>query len=252
MNCGKSHNSWYKNWFNSFYYHLLYQHRDHSEAETFIKNLFQLIDKDVSQTKVLDLACGKGRHALQVSELGYTVYGIDLSENSIIEAKKHESINLQFFQSDMRSFAFPFTFQIILNLFTSFGYFEDHTDNQLVIDNIAKHLDPDGILILDYLNSTKTVKELPEQEERREGEIDFTIKKFEEKGFVVKDIQFKHQKKNHHYREFVQLISPQEFEQLLSEAGMEIIHTFGNYQLEPFDPLLSDRFILMAKKRNDQ
>jgi len=93
--------TWFKDWFNSHYYHLLYQHRDDQEALDFIEKLVAHL-QPAPGSKMLDVACGKGRHSKALAEMGFDVTGIDLSDESISEAKLNESDSLHFYQHDMR------------------------------------------------------------------------------------------------------------------------------------------------------
>ena len=115
--------AWYQNWFDTDYYHSLYQHRDESEAE----QLVQKISDSFPAAKypfLCDAACGKGRHAKSFADKGFKVDAFDLSANSIAEAKKFEAPNLHFFEHDItQDFGFE-KYDIITNLFTSFGYFD--------------------------------------------------------------------------------------------------------------------------------
>ena len=143
--------TWFKEWFDTKYYHILYKNRDQEEAEKFLININNLkyLKKN---SKILDIACGKGRHSLFLSKLGYKVDGIDLSKNSINSAKKLENSNLRFALADMRETYKSSTYDVALNLFTSFGYFDNNLDNQKCISSMSKNLVNDGILIIDYLN----------------------------------------------------------------------------------------------------
>ena len=125
----KEKNTWYASWFDTPYYHILYKDRDHEEAQLFIDNLNQYLNI-AEDAKVLDLACGRGRHSIYLNKLGHNVIGADLSANSINYAKQYENENLKFVVHDMRE---PFVekFDTILNLFTSFGYFPNEKDNSL-------------------------------------------------------------------------------------------------------------------------
>src|ERR1700740_139961 len=93
--------SWFSDWFNSPYYHLLYQHRDEDEASLFIHSLIRHLQPPAG-AKMLDVACGKGRHSKALADMGFDVTGIDLAADSIREAKKFESDQLHFYQHDMR------------------------------------------------------------------------------------------------------------------------------------------------------
>ena len=113
---------WYKEWFDSPYYHKLYFERDEKEAEAFIRKLVEHL-KPAKGSRMLDIACGRGRHSRTLSSMGFDVTGIDLSPSSIEFAKKIETGKLEFFVHDMR---LPFRanyYDYAFNFFTSFGYF---------------------------------------------------------------------------------------------------------------------------------
>ena len=114
---------WYLDWFNSPFYHLLYKERNSSEATYFMNNLINKLQID-KNSSILDLACGRGRYSLYLSNIGHKVTGIDISKENISEAKKNESDKLNYILHDMR---YPLNqkFDLILNLFTSFGYYEN-------------------------------------------------------------------------------------------------------------------------------
>ena len=135
---------WYVDWFNSPYYHLLYNNRNEDEANLFIDNLCNKLELKTN-TKIWDLACGKGRHAIFVNSLGYDTTGVDLSENSVKHAKEFENETLRFFRHDMRDELDQLNFDVVLNLFTSFGYFEKDSDNFKVIQTIKSSLKQNGI-----------------------------------------------------------------------------------------------------------
>jgi len=114
---------WFQHWFNSPYYHILYQQRDHAEAEFFIDNLCAYL-KPAANARLFDIACGRGRHSIYFNSKGFDVTGIDLSIASIKYAKQYENKQLHFYVHDMRYLFYVNYFDIALNLFTSFGYFE--------------------------------------------------------------------------------------------------------------------------------
>ncbi len=242
--------NWFETWFDSYHYHLLYQNRDYSEAEAFIKLLFKHLKPDRKNARILDLACGKGRHSIQINGLGYQVQGIDLSESSIKAAKEFENSNLSFSTGDMRYFNGNLPFDLVLNLFTSFGYFKDDEENLLVIKNISNNLKPGGKLVLDYLNSKMIVSQLPQSDQITRDGIQFHIEKFIEGNFIVKKIAFEEHGKSYSFREFVRTIDLSNFENYFKQAGLCLINTFGDYDLQDFDENKSPRLILIAEKAN--
>src|SRR3970282_2312904 len=87
--------TWFSSWFDTPYYHILYKDRNYREAQIFMDNLTHYLNLPETQ-KVLDLACGKGRHSIYLHQLGFDVLGADLSENSIGEASKTTKETLHF------------------------------------------------------------------------------------------------------------------------------------------------------------
>lgn len=241
--------NWFADWFDSEHYHKLYAHRDYSEAEKFIRNLFQFLQVEKQHTKVLDLACGKGRHALQVHQLGFNVIGLDLSPESIAHAKQYENDKLHFQTGDMRAIPFQAEFDLVLNLFTSFGYFQEEGENQQVIHSVAKALKPNGILVLDYLNVHHAESNLPSEEIIKRESTSFSVKKFIEGDFIVKDISIEENGEEHHHQEYVKRLDLKRFKDYLDQADLNLLHTFGDYQLNSFQEEQSDRLILVAQKK---
>ena len=166
--------SWFANWFNSPYYHTLYKNRDEKEAEFFIENLVQYLNLK-KRKKLLDIACGKGRHATYFNSLGFDVLGIDLSPNSIISAKENENKTLQFFEHDMREVYQKNQFDVATNLFTSFGYFEKDSDEQKAINAMASNLKKEGTLVIDFMNAKNVIANLVASEQKILDSITFIL-----------------------------------------------------------------------------
>ena len=238
---------WFADWFDSPYYHILYGHRDQSEAEFFLQNLIDFYPPK-PQAKIIDLACGKGRHSIFLNSLGFEVTGVDLSAQSIAAAKQFENSSLTFTVADLRSLHVPNTFQYALNLFTSFGYFEDVETNVKVLQNVHALLQSNGILLIDFFNAHKVVQELVRTETiEREG-ISFHINRDLVNGKIRKTISFEHQNQTYNYLESVQALTLQDFQSLFEKSGFKLLHYFGNYSLDPFQLASSDRLILIGQK----
>ena len=239
----KEHSKWFQSWFDTTYYHILYKHRDYKEAEVFIKNIatYLNLDKDDS---ILDLACGKGRHSIFLNALGYKVTGLDLSKNSIEHAKTHESSSLHFDVHDMRN-SYPNQFEVVLNLFTSFGYFEEEADNFKVIQTIKSSLKQNGIGVIDFMNSPVVIENLIAQNTYEAEGVKFELKRSFTDGFITKDIEVKDADKIVHFEEKVRAFTFQDFETMLSNAGLHLLDCFGSYKLDPFNSKTSERLILI-------
>ena len=227
---------WFTSWFNTPYYHILYKHRDDTDAKVFMENITKFL-KFKKETHILDLACGKGRHSVFLNSLGYQVTGIDLSENSISFAQKFANKSLHFNVHDMRD-AFTNQYDAIFNLFTSFGYFEEDAEDVKVLKNIKNGLHTNGIAVIDFLNVATVQNHLVENELQ-------TIEKIK-KGFIIKEISFEADGKSHAYVEKVKYIDVEKFESYFKEAGLEIQHTFGDYQLSSFNEQTSNRLIYIV------
>ena len=238
---------WFKNWFDSPYYHLLYKNRDDNEAKIFIDNLNNYLSLP-QKSFLLDLACGKGRHSIYFEQKGFVVTGVDLSEQSIQFAQQFENANLSFFNHDMR---LPFRvnyFDAVMNLFTSFGYFENEKDNLRVIQSAATAMKPDAVMIIDFMNSEKVLRNLKENETKTVNNINFHICKKVSNRFIIKDIEFEDKGKQFSFFEKVKALNLEDFKGYFEKSGLQLIDTFGNYQLQNFDAQQSDRLILIAKK----
>ncbi|MBC7743770.1 MAG: class I SAM-dependent methyltransferase [Flavobacterium sp.] len=238
---------WFHNWFNSPYYHILYNNRNDEEAELFIDNLCSFL-KPASSSRLLDIACGRGRHSFYLNKKGYDVTGIDLSLANIKYAKQFENGNLQFYVHDMRYLFYINYFDIAFNLFTSFGYFETEKDHINSLKTFRKSLKKDGLLVLDYFNTYKILKHLSPQETKNVGGIVFNINKQVLDGKIIKSIIFDHKSRNFAFKEEVNAFTLTDFERMFNKSGFKIAHCFGNYDLQPFDELRSDRLIFICKK----
>lgn len=238
---------WFKEWFDSKYYHILYKNRDEEEAQHFMRRLMEQFNIQ-SGLKVIDIACGKGRHSTFINSLGFDVTGIDLSPESIAFANKNTTSTLRFERHDMREVYLDQQFDIALNLFTSFGYFKDEEDNQKAINAMAGNLKTNGHLVIDFLNVSKVIPNLPSEEFKTIDGIEFDIKKSLKNNFINKDIDFNDNGKHFHFTEHVKNISKETFTEYLEKAGLELIHLFGDYQLNEFDEQTSDRLILISRK----
>lgn len=238
---------WFQYWFNSPYYHILYQQRDDAEAEFLINNLLDYL-KPAKSSNILDIACGKGRHAVYLNKKGFDVTGIDLSDQNIKYAKQFENAQLHFFMHDMRHLFYINYFDIALNLFTSFGYFDTEHQHIRALKSFRKSIKAQGCLVLDYFNTAKILKNLNAKEQKEIDGIKFEITKNVIGGKIIKSIDFEAECKNYHFEEQVQAFNYQDFERMLLAAGMVIEKTFGSYALEDYDEPTSDRLILICRK----
>ncbi|MFN8278097.1 MAG: class I SAM-dependent methyltransferase [Chitinophagales bacterium] len=237
---------WFENWFDTAYYHQLYANRNLLEAAEFVDRLLRYLQLPLA-SKVLDIGCGKGRHATQMAALGYPTWGIDLSACSIQEAKKMEHENLHFEVWDMRKTYRQNHFQLVVNLFSSFGYFEG-TGNQEALHAMVGNLDNKGIFVMDYLNPEWVIKTMKPKEIIDRGNIQYHISKEISNGQIIKNISFLDGGQHFEFEERVRLITPTELNHMFQVAGLASMHHFGDYQLSPFQRAESPRQIIIAQK----
>lgn len=240
----KSQN-WFASWFDTPYYHILYKDRNYREAQVFMDNLTHYLNLP-EKAKVLDLACGKGRHSIYLNQLGFDVIGADLSENSIIEASKNANESLHFQVHDMRD-AFDEKFDAIFNLFTSFGYFEHEEDNLKTLIAIKESLSEYGFAVIDFMNVHQVIATLVPEESKTVDGIDFHLKRHVTNGYIIKEIDFEDQGKTFHFEEKVKAFTLEDFQQMMNEAGIYLLDTFGDYKLKKFHKNTSERLIMIFK-----
>lgn len=238
---------WFKTWFDTEYYHLLYKHRDDKDANQLIDNL---VGKGfiVNDSLVLDIACGKGRHSIYLNSLGMNVTGIDLSEQSIKYANQFSNENLKFSVWDMRKQFANEAYDAVVNLFSSFGYFEDNDEDLTVIRAMHGALKKNGMLILDFMNPEKVIKDMKSKEIIDRGRIQFHIQKRIENGFIVKTIEFLSEGEDYTFQERLKIIKPESFQKMFEIVGFERKELYGNYDLSPFKSSDSPRQIWVMQK----
>ncbi len=243
-----SSEDWFESWFNTSYYHKLYAHRDDTEAQLFISNVLRALPIS-PKCKLLDLACGRGRHSIFLNDNNCDVIGLDLSEKNIEFAKTYESERLKFEVGDMREEFGNQRFDYIFNLFTSFGYFQDKEDNSRACQSIHKALKPGGKLVLDFMNVNKVKLGLVKEEIKLVEGVEFHIERFIRSNKVVKKISFQDKGQDFNYEEQVQLLELSDFEELFAKSDLKIENTYGDFNLKDFDPINSERLILFASRK---
>ena len=238
-------NNWFASWFDTPYYHILYKERNYREAQIFMDNLTHYLNLP-EKAKVLDLACGKGRHSIYLNQLGFDVIGADLSENSINEAKKNANETLHFVVHDKRE-PFDDKFDAIFNLFTSFGYFENEEDNLKTLIAIKESLSEYGFAVIDFMNVHNVLENLIPEETKEVDGITFHIKRYHSDNFIIKEIDFEADGKKFHFEEKVKAYTLEDFQQMMDDAGIYLLDTFGDYKLKKFHKNTSERLIMIFK-----
>lgn len=223
---GAQEADWFEETFGVDYLNI-YQHRDESEAERAI----ELIATNLAGRRievVLDLACGAGRHTRILEERWWTV-GLDLSM-SLLKIARRETRDSPYVRADMREIPFAVgSFDLVVNLFTSFGYFDDDREHVRVLECLGTAMKPGGTLVIDFLNAAQVRESLVPYDERIENGI--TIEQYRrispDSRFVEKKIALRERGKE--YIERVRLLSPKDLERMLITAGFKVDKLFGDY-----------------------
>lgn len=240
---------WFELWFDSPLYHILYKNRNQEEANLFMDNVIRHLEIDFGS--ILDLACGKGRHAYYLAEKGFDVVGLDLSKESIQYANTmYQLPNLEFYVHDMR---LPFRinyFDYIFNLFTSLGYFDSLKENEKVFQSMHAGLKDNGYILIDFMNTEKVIHNLVPREKKDIDGFTFYIRREVENGKIVKNIHIEKEDNVWMYKEEVQVLMQHHFHTFLNNTGFTLVREFGDYQLNPFNIKTSDRYILLARKNS--
>jgi len=239
---------WFESWFGSPWYSVLYEQRDEEEADAFADALVGYLAPKPG-SRALDIACGEGRLSRRLAARDFDVTGIDLSHAAIAKGQKSEAPNLHFFVHDMRMPFHVNYFDFAFNFFTSFGYFARPRDHRMAARAFASALRPGGYLVMDYLNREAVLGSLVPEEEVERGGIRFSIRRRHDGHHFLKDIRFTDPSgKVHHYTERVAAFGLGDFLQLFRGVGLNLVATFGDYELGTFNPLSSPRLITVFKK----
>lgn len=240
---------WFKEWFNTDYYHQLYFARGEAEASAFINRLVEYL-KPPKDALLMDVACGRGRHAKMLAERGFNVTGIDLSAENISQAGQFETGNLHFYQHDIRLPFWINYFHYAFNFFTSFGYFRTEREHYNAIRTIANSLQPGGVFVLDYLNVHYAEDHLVHKLEKEIDGVNYYITKwFDETHFykkiIVEDDALETPQE---YTEKVAKFSLGDFNDMFAFHHLQVQEVFGDYELGSYDVKKSPRLIIVARK----
>jgi len=240
---------WYEGWFDSDAYNLVYDHRDESEAARLVALIERVVDP-VPDAHILDVGCGRGRHTRIFARHGYRVTGIDLSTDALEEARARaeaEGVDITFRQSDMREPYCDGCMDGVVNLFTTFGYFDTDRENRRALSAMTQALRPGGWFVQDFLNAPHVRDTLVPATSRTVEGVEIHQKRWIEGDRINKEITLSNNGDTDTYYESVRLFTPDELRALYAAVGLEIVDTFGDYEGHPHTPD-SPRFLLYARQ----
>jgi len=240
---------WYEGWFDSDAYNLVYDHRDESEAARLVALIRREVDP-APDAHILDVGCGRGRHARIFARHGYRVTGLDLSAEALEQARMQAEaagVDVTFRQGDMRDPYCDGCADGVVNLFTTFGYFDSDRENRRALSAMAQALRPGGWFVQDFLNAPHVQETLVPSTSRTVDGVDIHQKRWIDDDRINKEITLSKNGDTDTYYESVRLYTPDELRALYAAVGLEIVDTFGDYDGHPHTPD-SPRFLIHARQ----
>jgi SAM-dependent methyltransferase len=236
---------WFERWFGEEYI-ALYPHRNAAEAEKVVA-LIESVIAPAKVSRALDLACGAGRHSRALCKRWWTT-GLDLSE-VLLRLAKREGVTADLVRGDMR--VLPFrdeSFDLVANLFTSFGYFADDASHLDVVREVSRVTRRGGSFVLDFLNTRQLRNSLVPYDERHIGDqiVEQRREISSDGRYVIKRICLRGSQQE--FTERVRLFDPADLSSMMLAAGFTVTASLGNYDGEP---LTSDspRVVLFGTKQ---
>lgn len=242
--------AWYEQWFDRDEYELVYRERDDSEAERVIDLILDLVALP-SGARILDVGCGRGRHAVEFAARGYDVTGLDLSERSLEIATRRaveRDVDVQFVRGDMREPVETDAFDLVVNLFTAFGYFEKAAEHQRAVDAMAAALVSGGVLVQDFLNADNVRETLVDRDARSVDGAEIIQERWISDNRINKEITLKKDGSTHSFIESVALLDPDDFRRMYGEAGLALESMLGDYDGSAHTSS-SPRLIMLSRRR---
>lgn len=234
--------TWYQEWFGEEYLEL-YSHRDENEAKQQVAFFAQQFGP--IEGCVLDLACGMGRHLVELKSTGYSAIGCDLSF-TLLCTGLGEYGPIPVARADMRALPFPTAaISALVNFFTSFGYFPTEEENVQVVREMSRVLQPGAVFLFDYLNVHRELEKLVQREMRSTPMGEVRI----ERWFDGSDRSFNKRMTigEKRYLERVRGYDLEEISMMFSMCRLRIHAAFGDFDGSPFSRS-SPRLILVGRK----
>lgn len=237
---------WYAERFDATYLEA-YAHRDATEAGRAAHCLLEPLG--VRGQRILDLACGAGRYLDAVGALGARMVGLDLSMALLRAAHGAAGQPLHLVRGDVRRLPFrAATFQGVISMFTSFGYFPTAAEDAEVLHEAARVLRPGGFLVLDVFNAVALPAALTPESRRQSGRWDIHERRWLEGDQVHKDITLRAGTETRTYHEAVRLWPAPALSQAIVAAGFAIEALRGDYDGGEFVADRSPRAIVVARR----
>jgi SAM-dependent methyltransferase len=240
---------WFKEWFNSPYYHQLYFERDEKEASHLINRLVTTL-QPVPGSRLFDVGCGRGRHSRILAAKGFDVIGIDIAPDSINYARHFENEQLHFYLHDMRLPCWINYFDHAFSFFTSFGFFRTRREHHDAIRTIAQSLKKGGHFVIDYFNAPYTEAHLVADTQKKIDQVIFYLTKWADEKYFYKKIRIEDKSASGPltFTERIEKFSLQDFTTMFAMHGLAVKSVYGDYDLNPYDEDQSARLMILTEK----
>ena len=230
---------------------LLFNQKRLADSALQVDQIIKLLQIEQGE-KILDLCCGIGRHSLEFARRGFDVTGVDRTTFYLDKAQnqsKAEDLNIEFVNEDMRNFCLADTFDVVINMFTSFGYFEKVEDDRRVVENVYRSLKSGGKFLIEIMGKELITRDFRERdwneingfiilEERR---LLNNWDKIENRWIILKDNQ------QIEYKFVLRLYSAKELTSLLTQCGFSDIEVYGSLAGIDYDHN-AKRLVVLARK----
>ena len=218
---------------------IMFNERRIANATEEIANLISLLNIEPGN-RVLDLCCGIGRHSLELARRGFKVTGVDrtLYYLSVASSQaKKEKLDIEFVNEDMRNFRRPNAFDIVISMFTSFGYFENQDDDKKVVLNVYKSLKKGGRFLIDVNGKERLAAIFRERDWHREGDAIILEERkvtqdwswMDNRWILIKDGKMYENSLSH------RIYSATELKALLKDCGFSDVKVYGDFAGSPYD-----------------
>ena len=230
---------------------LLFSERRWADAPKEVEDIVSLVGISAGSS-VLDLCCGVGRHSLELSRRGFHVTGVDRTPAYLERARQvadEEGLDTEFVQDDMRTFCRSEAFDAVVNLFTSFGYFEDPVDDRRVLANVYRSLKRGGVFLLDLMGKEVLARVFRERIWREEQGIIILEEPrisrnwgwIENRWILIRDGE------KQEFNISLRIYSAVEISALLRDCGFAAVDAHGDVKGAPYDHR-AERLVVVARK----
>jgi|SRR5580704_16079648 len=223
-----------------------------AQAEEQVRKIMKLTG--IRRGAVLDLCCGPGRHSVILAKRGFQVTGVDRTRFLLSKARRHAKsarARVEFIRSDMREFVRPDAYKLALNLWTSFGYFDDKDEDRLVLRNLFSSLKKGGACLIDVFGKERMAKTVQPFHTSRHSDGTLLVEVHEivddwtrirNEWILIKDNRAKR------FKFHQNVYSGKELKDLMLNAGFDEVKLFGDFDGRPYD-LDAPRLVAVGRKR---